>query len=765
MAIDAKEYNSGLAELRGVRDEIKKVAKQLTLLEADRDKRLVALGGYAKASADRLAPAAGLSVIDVVALVPHLGPQAAQDAPQTIKPGNGAAVTASGLQTATQPIMEPVGAIPPDLRPAPATPAVAADVAVNQAADAEPEPPAPAAEPVAVDDVQDQAVAPATVDPAPAQVTAPVHAAAQASPAQAPAAPVDKPVAAGADRLLPSIPAGEAGDAWTVPTTKLFSTKPDFVQQKRETAFLDATTGVLVWREHRARVDLGSGSVAEILTAVYSLAPPMVQRIYITAGDPWHRDAERYTYLKDAVAAWLAGPLPQDWQVEFSRGRDRMAGHFVHERRPVGRWQRGDHQHCEIRSVAEWFDPEGADPMLAQEAFMLMSQHLRTHWADVVLMGSPSQTGRDLWTRTIPKKANTKWPDGYPVMSEEVRGLLHATAGQGRTELFTPPQVPAQLPRWNELDRTFAYAKHCSSSGAGEPQRVSARAFAAMAQQDQINALYAPSHWQVRVTVPDEWEHVGLLPAPITGDKAWAYPSEPGRTFVTWAGGAEINLALRNHIKPWRIEILDGLLWENGNSPLKEWAKRLREAWASLRSLSQIHADPRHRQAAALASRGVRSILLFGIGAFAQRPRVTTGQVPHGAEHQVPDGAQIIGATETHLTWQRHEGFSRDPNAHPEWAAGVWSAARAALLSTRMREDNVSVGALHLPPGSIVAFRTDAIYTTAETIGWPYHGQPGDYLLKGYIPEPVAAPTSDEEFFALQAAGRTRFAADQSGTQ
>ncbi|MEZ0094993.1 Mucin-19 [Streptacidiphilus sp. EB129] len=763
--MDSKEYTAGLGELRGIRDDIKKLQKLLADLVSDRDKRIVGLGGYAKANADRIAPAAGLSVVDVVALVPHLGPQQPQDAPQTINADASAPVITSGPQTAAQPIMEPVGATPPDLRPAApsleaSVDALLGQVDAGQQADdavAEPELAAAVAEPVTVVDIEDQAAVPVAAGPAPVQVTAPVPAAAQASPAQASLAPVA--VVPVTDRVLPSIPAGEAGDRWMTPTANLTSKRPNFTQQVRQMAFLDTLTGVLVCRQQQVRLDLGSGSVAEILNAVYATVPPEVERIYITAGDPWHRDAERYPYLRDAVAAWLAGPLPEGWKVESSRGKDRMAGHLVHERRPVGRWQRGD-QHTEIRSVAEWFDPAGADPALVRDAFVLMWKHLHHQWDDVVLMGSPSQTGRDLWSRTIPVKTNSKWADGYPVMSQEVRGLLHATAGQGRTELLTPPLVPQQLPRWTELDRTFAYAKHCWSSGVGEPRRVSAAVFAAMSEKEQTNALFAPSHWQIRVTVPAGWEHVGLLPAPVSGDKAWAYPAEPGRTFTTWAGGAEVNLALRNPLMPWRIEILDGLLWEAG-TPLKEWSTKLKDVWGALRAVSEIHADPRQRQAAALASRGVRAILLFGIGGFAQRPRITNGQVLLGQEHEVPDGAQIVGFTDTHVTWQRHDGFSRDPNAHPEWAAGVWSAARAALLSTRMREDNVSVGALHLPPGSIVAFRTDAIYTTAEHVAWPYHGQPGDYLLKGHIPDAVQAPTTDDEFFLLQAAGRARYDADR----
>ena len=718
--MDAKAYTASLAGLRGVRDEIKALRRDLERLEAQRDKTVKELGGYDKAKADRIAPAAGLSVVDVVALVPHLGPK--PPAPD----GQQSATVQAVAVAPSQP-----GALAPDLS---RTPIASAPV----------ESTAPQGETVDAAD-PGRELAP---EPVPAQPPA------DAQPAP-PAA-----VTAGEVRALPSIPPGDAGDRWVTVAPNLASTRPTFTQQPRQMAFLDTNAGVLVWRDQTVRLELGAASVAEILTAVYATVPASVERVYITAGDPWHRDADRYPFLRDAVAAWLNAPLPEGWTVESSRGKDRLAGHLVHPRNPVGRWQRGD-QHTEIRSVGEWFDPAGADPATVRDAFVLLWKALHRHWSDVVLMGSPSQTGRDLWSRTIPAKSGSKWAEGYPVMSEEIRGLLHATAGQGRTELFLPPRVPEKLPQLVELDRTFAYAKHTWASGVGAPRRITAQTFAAMSEKEQTNALFAPSHWHIRVTVPDDWDHVGLLPAPAAGDRAWCYPAEPGRTFTTWAGGAEVNLALRNPLAPWRIEILDGLLWESG-TPLREWSTRIKDAWSSLQAIAATHGEEQQRLAAHLASRAVRSILLYGIGGFAQRPRITTASTPVGREADIPPGAEIVGTDGQTITWQRSAGFSRDPYAHPEWAAGVWSGARAALLSTKMREDDVHVGALHLPPGSIIAFRTDAIYTTADA-RWPYHGQPGDYLLKGRLPGPITGPRTEEELLSLQALGRAHLAEQEAG--
>ncbi|MGW8747572.1 hypothetical protein [Streptomyces sp. NPDC055794] len=692
--MDAQSYTAALTELRAVRDKIKKTRAELAKLEADRDQRITALAASNKAKAERLAPAAGMSVAGIVALAPQLAPDDLAAPRQTREPA-----TSSGAAAEAD--------APPAAHPRAAAPAM-------NPARAQHTPPSPR--------------------PAPAQGES---AAREAAP--------DAP------RNLPSLPADEAGDAWFAHSPNLASTRPNFTQQARSTVFLDTTTGILVHRHQTHHLDLAGRTAADILTAVFHAVPDGVERIYITAGDPWHRDADRFPYLRDAVTAWLNAPTP-GWRTDTGRGRDRMAGHFVHARNPVGRYQSNDGTaHVEIRSVGEWFDLDDNDtPATVRDAFVLLWQALRRHWSDAVLMGSPSQTGRDLWTRTIPQRG--QHADGFPVQSEELRGLLHATAGQGRNELITPPRVPDQLPALVEYDRTFAYAKHTWKSPVGAPRRITAATFASWSEKEQIRALYGCGHWHVRATVPDGWNHVGLLPAPAPGDRAWHYPAAPGTTFTTWAGGPELHTALTNALQPWKIEILDGILWDDGK-PLDDWAKKLKDTWTNLTTQAQIHGDPQQARAAHLASRAVRAILLYGIGSFAQRPRMVTGTTPRALERDLPPDAEIIGFDDQQITWQRPTGFSRDPNAHPEWAAAIWSGARAALLSQRHRDENTYAGALHTPPGTVIAFRTDALYLT-QPQNWPYHHQPGDYLLRGHLTGPLPTPTTEEALLTLRNTGR-----------
>ncbi|MFE3498997.1 hypothetical protein [Kitasatospora sp. NPDC059160] len=740
--MDRKTYTAELAGLRELRTEItaaeKRVAaaqKELDKLTAQRSRRVAGLAGYEGAQAPAIAKAAGLSVGDVVRIAPLLDPTPA--AVRAAKADDqAAAAPAQAPAPVAEPVAEPAVAVAPALtRPAPVL--------------EQPAPAAPVAE--APTEVEDQAAA--VERPAPAALVVPAA-------SVAPVAAVERPAVAAGPRELPILPEGPAGARFEAVTTGLVSKRPNFVQQARATVFLDAAAGMLAVRDQVVRVDLGARTPGEILDAVLATAPG-TERIYITAGAPWHDGAERYSTLKDAVAAWLNTPSER-WTTAVGSGRDKLAGHFVHQRQPVGRYAPAsapDSATTEIRSMGEWFDPDGADVVTCRQAFTLLWQALRRHWDDAVLMGSPSQTGRDLWSRTIPTTG--KWAGGYPVLSEELRGLLHATGGQGRTELLLPPRVPEQLPALVEYDRTFAYAKHLWKSPVGTPRRITAAAFAAMTEAEQVKALMSCSHWNVRVTVPAGWNHVGLLPAPVTRDRAWVYPSEPGTTFTTWAGGAEIHLALSNHIAPWRIEVLGGLLFEDGK-PLDEWGKRLKAAWADLTNLSKLHGDERQRQAAYLASRAVRSVLLFGLGGFAQRPRLVSGTTPLG--EALPAGVEILGQDDTVVTWQRQAGFSRDPYAHPEWAAYVWSGARAALLDMKYRQGKDVIGyagALHAKPGTVVYFGTDGIALT-ERQPWPYRGEPGDYLLKGHLTGPVEYLVSQEQYLKLRGLGRAELA--QKGT-
>ncbi|MBQ0850239.1 hypothetical protein J8N05_18765 [Streptomyces sp. BH-SS-21] len=78
-----------------MRDEIKKTRAILARLEAQRDKQAGLLAGHDKAKAERIAPAAGLSLAEVVALAPA-GLAAAQEKPPAVNAPPPAGLDRSG---------------------------------------------------------------------------------------------------------------------------------------------------------------------------------------------------------------------------------------------------------------------------------------------------------------------------------------------------------------------------------------------------------------------------------------------------------------------------------------------------------------------------------------------------------------------------------------------------------------------------------------------------------------------------------------------
>ncbi|CAN3977386.1 hypothetical protein KPATCC21470_0009 [Kitasatospora purpeofusca] len=281
----------------------------------------------------------------------------------------------------------------------------------------------------------------------------------------------------------------------------------------------------------------------------------------------------------------------------------------------------------EIRSMGEWFDADGADVVTCRDAFRLLWQALRRHWDDAVLMGSPSQTGRDLWSRTVPTTG--KWAGGYPVLSEELRALLHATGGQGRTELLLPPRRPAATgPPWSSTTAPSPTRSTCGKSPVAPPRRITAAAFAAMTEAEQVKALMSLLALEHQGDRPAGMEPRRPPPGPGHRRPRLGLPGHTGHDVHHLGGRCGGPLALANHLAPWRIEVLGGLLFEDGK-PLDEWGKRLKAAWADLTNLSRIHGDERQRQAAYLASRAVRSVLLFG-WAGSRSARLVSGTTPLG---------------------------------------------------------------------------------------------------------------------------------------
>ena len=443
--------------------------------------------------------------------------------------------------------------------------------------------------------------------------------------------------------------------------------------------------------------------------------------------------AERLYLLGAPAAAWgswaRTGAMPDGW-AHSPRGH-----HLPRDSTttPALRFVRPDGRELELRNAAEWFGdqavPLGAWACAA--AWTLLGHHLDALPAGGELLASPSQSGRDLLARTLPRGHS------YPVLSDELRELLAATSPQGRVELLPPARTT--MPGLFELDARTAYGACLRSLGSGPVVHDDVPVL----PMDGRGRLTARCRLRVSVTVPDGWAHLGILGAP---GKPARFPRAPGETFEAWADGWEIQTALDCG---WKVTVLERLLFEQG-APLDGWATTLRRLVVGLDKLGT--------PVGGLAARAVRNMLVTTVGAFHQIGYRVTRTALDAAD--VPAGVAFTQDEAGGWVWEERRPLSGSAArfSHPEWSAQIWARARVRLLSTPATVGfPMQTGALHVPFERVVALRTDALYLTADP-GWDDDGAWGRYRLKGALPRARRWPDGQVKLFAARDAGRAALA-------
>jgi hypothetical protein len=458
--------------------------------------------------------------------------------------------------------------------------------------------------------------------------------------------------------------------------------------------------------------------------------PENVRRVYLCGDRPG--------VTAEAVRLWaLRAPLPAGWTVA-------PGGHWLkNPELPVCRWEHESGRKVEVLMAATWLDGECSPPQ-ARAAMAVLGWALRAvfnprNGQPVIGEGyadwltTPATTGRLLWAATIPR--GVEWEVLPDEEGNDLQGLIRSTSTQGRIELRGPGAVGETLPGLVGLDMRLAYAAFCSELGYG-PVTHDWGPYG-----DQPGAGYEGmrrGRYRVEVTVPPTWGHVGLLPMKVDG--GWAWPSKPGERWETWCDGAELKVVAD---QGWAFTVKERLLFAGHRAnPLGGWAERLvRARWLVDEAEGRGEIRP---EIARLARMAIRAILLHGIGAFHNRPHKASRTAALEDGESVPAEClpELVGDT---WMWTEDEPSRLPWLAHPEWSAAVWARCRASLLWRRN-----GVGALWLPPRSVVAFRLDAIYATFDP-GWPDDGRTaGQFRSKGMLAGPVRTPRDAAELMVLR---------------
>jgi hypothetical protein len=461
------------------------------------------------------------------------------------------------------------------------------------------------------------------------------------------------------------------------------------------------------WRQYAAGLTLG-----EVLAECRRFD---VRRLYLVGPRPGDGSAE-------SCREWFTGPLRAGWEAAGS--------YLINPDAPVGRYRHDGGAQVEIHRAASWLGEGDYSTTEASNAMAVVSGGLEAAYGPGVdWLGTPAATGRMLWKRTIPDS-------GWPVQTQEVRELLHVTAGQARKELMPGPM---ELPGFAYLDGRLMYSALTWGMPVGEPRHWNGAQIWAMAEDESERLLRGRGRWRVQFTVPSDWQHVGIFMV-ANSDGGWHYPANPRSTWQTWADGSEVWLAMSHG---WSVTVLEGLSWAEGK-PLDKWCGSLKEMHHAIAAASDTAV---HK----LAAGAVRRILLFGIGGFASRAEYARNDSAPIATANPPGGARDLRRVGDTLHWSIPEPFDA-LNAHPEWAATVWARARHRLLDGPGATGSPNrTGALWIPRENIVAFSTDALYLTKNP-GWEDDGKPGRFRLKGRElgPDGRRWPLSWDQVYALR---------------
>lgn len=458
---------------------------------------------------------------------------------------------------------------------------------------------------------------------------------------------------------------------------------------------------------------------------------------------------------------------------------------------PAGRFQNAlTGLEVEVRLASEWFGDTPLNPNEARQAFDLLDHMLMTtfgqkstaasprtkgflpHDLRTTLMMSPTATGRNLWAATLPIRFDPE-PISWDIAEE-----IHATSGQHHIEHLVGSQenhlhddvIPTvdararpELDQFSYIDGRFMYASLCTTLGTGPAVRLNrSQAFDLL---HSPGGEYARARYEVRFTVPHDWNHIGIFPVKHDNpNDGWYYPNRPGAQAVTWADSSEVFVALR---AGWQVEPLQAVRFnesmpserkhrtnETGPAqrsmtkakPLDKWAEKLKTTRANVAGDPDVPVSIKQAVGAAL-----RSILINTIGGFASRGRSATvtvtdiKDVPPEYQHSIQVHGDVFSYTEPQQLPESALPFYR-----PELAAQVWGRGRASVLSRSV--NGQQIGALTLPGSSIIGINGDAVYTT-EMPQWALptdrggadDGNPGRLRLQGYLPGPVKTPRTTEE--------------------
>lgn len=479
--------------------------------------------------------------------------------------------------------------------------------------------------------------------------------------------------------------------------------------RQRRWAFYDRHSGELVAAHSGNQVVKGSAYAPLAHLLHYCInhgTGEKIRTLYITGGRtasdiPGHdaqddRALERY---------WTA-PLASGWSIS-SWSREPMHVQYVRGGNAV-----------DILMGSTWYGEEHA-ALRCAHAHTLLGTMLRHEFdAHAVLMNTPGRTGADLLQRSLPKGRS------YPALPDAMRHVLSHEFGQGRME--QPGFYRAgSCPGVYVSDARLMYATAC---------RHLPTTPAVYDRRTPVYHGYRKAVYRIATRVPDDWEHIGLVPQWSVAEQRTVFPRKPGQYLEdAWLTGAELAVLYE---AGWPVNLKESIVYAPedapGGDPARAWVTSLRGVldWAS------INED-------ALVRAGGRKVLINTVGYWHRSNRVGIRWAAHGQESMVPRDALMVLALKegTRYTVREPLDAATDCLYRPEWAVQVWGACRAKLNRQ----------ALQVQPRHILWLRHDSLVLDYDP-GWPDSGKPGEWRTKWSYQRECEAPLTEDSYRQLMRA-------------
>jgi hypothetical protein len=394
---------------------------------------------------------------------------------------------------------------------------------------------------------------------------------------------------------------------------------------------------------------------------------------------------------------WMREPLSKGWKF----GREFA---FKHRTAVYEKESSSGKKEVSVKLASHresWF-PGCEDAQTGCDAWRALESEWKS--TGLPLLSSPAATGKALLWESLPRLVSGEYVE-FPSLDDDLATLIRGNSPQHRIEVIQRYLIDMNAEPFTvdpadcvQYDGRWMYAAMCGLDRfpIGQPKRVGGF------------VEYQPGIYNVRIRIPETWNHVGLLPVKgrmADGTYVWGYPCAPGTAFITWAFEPELTLALKHG---WEImDVYDGYAFEKGR-PLLNWSGKLIEMRAKFQEQEKTFTKGAPSGFAAAA---VRQILNHTIGAMHRNDferemsvsddnfRQWRRENPDLAESETRTPEKVPGG---YLVPTFVKDTSRFAIFMPHWSATLYSLARARVAEWALRCD----------PSTLVKINGDAIYST-----------------------------------------------------